>query len=748
MDLLGFNKYWKYPKSENPLLWANGRRYFYKGELVAIAKGGDAFNLPKIQFEECGEDLKLDEINIDEVIKRNKDALYVLENDAIDFIDEVTTKYPDYPFSVSFSGGKDSQSVLDLITRVIHSEDIDVIFTDTTLEHDLTHVTVEKSIDYYKEKCPKLTFNTARPVKSASELFKYMGLPSRFHRWCTPALKTAPYNKLINKLVDSNSKIIVFEGVRAEESARRSKYKKIADGAKHPSIINARPILHWNFSEVILYNFYRNLPMNPLYRKGLSRVGCVLCPFSSEWSECINSHIDDKFMKEYVPLIEEYAKNRGVSSEKDLKEFTINGNWKKRAGGKGLKSDSAITFSQTLKSFNAVLIKPSENFLEWIKVLGDVTFTEENNKINGELNLDGGYISFSIINKNDKQIIEFFDIQSNVKIQNKIKKILQKSTFCVHCGVCDVECSNGAINTNPMVQIDSNLCDNCENCINFTRHGCYRARSIDAGSGGNNMAKKTGGIDKYSTFGLRQVWLEEFFDYENDWNKNHSLGSRQIPAVINWLSEAELMKHDSKEITEIGINLKEIYKVDPLFVWGVIWVNLYYNSKIVGWYCDNIDWGTVSSKDDLVAILMESSDLNPNTLSNPVGALMNMFDNSPLGNDLKLGVIGKIGRTRSVGKEGVDDELDMLLVAYALYKFKEHKSRSDFTVTELYDENSQGGPYKLFGLSQSEFERVLRGLQQFNKDIVKVDLAADLDNIFLDDSLTSEHIIDFKKEGI
>ena len=748
LDLLGFNKHWKYPKVKSPLLWAIGRRYFYKGELVAIAKGGDALHLPKIDFQESYKDLTLEEIDINEVVNRNKNALFVLENDAIDFIDYVAAKYPDFPFSVSFSGGKDSQAVLDLVTRVIQSEDIDVIFTDTTLEHELTIGTVEKSIKYYEEKCPRLTFNTARPLKSASELFKYMGLPSRFHRWCTPALKTAPYNKLINELVDSNSKIIVFEGVRSEESARRSKYKQIADGAKHPSIINARPILHWNFSEVILYNYYRGLPMNPLYRKGLSRVGCVLCPFSSDWSECITSHIDNKFSNEYIPLIEEYAKNRGVSDEKDLEDFTIKGQWKKRAGGKGINSDSAITFSQTLKSFKAVLIKPNENFLEWIKVLGDVTSNEENNKTYGELNLDGENISFSITNKNDKQIIEFFDIQKDIQLQNKIKRIIQKSTFCVHCGVCDVECMKGAINTNPIVHINSNLCDNCENCIQFTRHGCYRARSIDAGTGGNNMAKRTSSLDRYSTFGLRQVWLEEFFDYENDWAENNNLGSRQVPAVINWLSEAGLMVHETKQITDLGMVLKEIYEVDPLFVWGVIWVNLYYNSNIVGWYCDNIDWGTISSKDDLVATLMESSDLNANTLGNPIGALMNMFDNSPLGDDLKLGIIKRISRARSVDKEGVDDDLDMLLVAYALYKLKEKKSRADFTVTELYDDNCPGGPYKLFGLSQSEFERILRGLQQYNKDIVKVDLAADLDNIFLDEGFSCEHIIEFKKEGI
>ena len=36
LDLLGLDQDWSYPKSEEPLLWAtSGRRYFYRGRLVA-----------------------------------------------------------------------------------------------------------------------------------------------------------------------------------------------------------------------------------------------------------------------------------------------------------------------------------------------------------------------------------------------------------------------------------------------------------------------------------------------------------------------------------------------------------------------------------------------------------------------------------------------------------------------------------------------------------------------------------------
>lgn len=749
LDLLGFNQYWNYPKADNPLLWAIQRRYFYKGVHVATAKGGDALNLPTLVFEEGYEKLTLDEINMSEVIKRNEGALFVLENDAIDFIENVIIKYPDYPFSVSFSGGKDSQAVLDLITRVIHTNDITIIFSDTTLEHDYTHKTVKKTIKQYKQKCPDLKVYISKPKKTAKSLFKEMGLPSRFHRWCTSVLKTAPYNNLINKLVDFNSKIIVFEGVRAEESARRSKYNQIADGVKHPSIINARPILYWNFSEVFLYNFYRNLPVNPLYRYGLLRVGCELCPFSSEWSECIINHIDHKFSDNYIPLIKKYAKNRGLASEKDLNNFISKGQWKKRAGGLGIDSDSSINFSISLKKFKAIILKPNENFLEWVKVLGDISFQEKGNVIKGELKIKDDFIYFSLIKKEDKEIIEFFDIQDDIKLQNKLKKILQKSTFCVHCGVCDVECEKGAIKTNSKVFIDSNLCDNCENCINFVQNGCFRAKSINIGEGGYKMAKKTTGIDKYSTFGLREMWLEEFFDYGDEWLESNSLGPKQIPAVTNWLSEAGLLDKKSMKMTSLGNDLKTIYENDPLFVWGIIWINLYYNSKIVNWYCNSIDWGINISKEDLLLTVMDSfPNLSKGTLNNAISAMINMFDNSPLGIDLKLGVLEKKGRAvKFINKYGVEDNLDSLLVAYSLYQLNENKNRYDFTVSELYDTNFEGGPYTLFGISQNQLERILRGLQQSKEDIIKVDLSANLDNIFLNEAKSSNDIIQIKKRS-
>ena len=49
LDYFGFNNYWNYPKTDAPLLWAEGiRRYVLNGEVVAEAVGGGFYTKPTI----------------------------------------------------------------------------------------------------------------------------------------------------------------------------------------------------------------------------------------------------------------------------------------------------------------------------------------------------------------------------------------------------------------------------------------------------------------------------------------------------------------------------------------------------------------------------------------------------------------------------------------------------------------------------------------------------------------------------
>ncbi len=747
LDLLGFDKFWDYPKAQEPLLWAIGRRYYYKGELVAEAKGGNIFEPPKIVLTEKGQNLKLEPIDINKVIEKNKEALFVLENEALDFIEHTYKVYKKkgYLFAVSYSGGKDSQVVLDLVTRVIPPDDLVVIFSDTTMEISYTYENVEKTKEEYEKRYPGLKFYIAKPPKPAIEFWREFGPPSRVHRWCCTVIKTAPFTNLIRNILKNGtmSKIVVFEGVRTEESDKRSNYQRIAKGVKHFPIINVRPILYWNLSEVVLYVFLRRLRMNFGYRLGLTRVGCSVCPFSSEWSEYILSKIEDDSVNEYFQLLKEYSKAMGLDEEKDINRYIASGQWKKRAGGRGLKNKSTINFSIDGNHLKAVMIYPKENFLEWVKVVGSVLYRQKTpNKIFGEFKTGNRLYSFVISKNSKKEIVEFYNIGCDIDFLNKLKRVLYKSTFCIHCGACEAECPTEALRVRPYVQINSELCTHCGNCIYFVKKGCLVSKSIHENVGGGSMKKKTGGIDKYSTFGLREEWLSSFLNFGDRWLEKNNLGPKQIPAVLHWLIDAELVEPKTKKTTALGEYLRKIYLKNNLFVWCIIWNNLYYNSRVIEWYCDQVDWGIICTKKELKEkIALSHPNLSKGTLSNPIDAMVNMFDNSPLGEKLQIGLLDKKGRVvKSIKKIGTDD-IHPLAVAYSLYKAAEHMGRKDFTISELYSKKFKGGPYKLFGISKDKLERILRGLQEDKEQILRVDLVADLDNIYLRDDLSSLDVV-------
>ncbi|HJH27132.1 MAG TPA: phosphoadenosine phosphosulfate reductase, partial [Methanophagales archaeon] len=569
-----------------------------------------------------------------------------------------------------------------------------------------------------------------------------------------PLGESPPFSKHIKNLYayqgeNKQPAILVFEGVRREESGRRSIYSRLAKGVKHLNIINVRPILDWSLIEVFLYVFLRRLELNKGYRYGLNRVGCSICPFASEWSEYILANIEEDRVNSYITIIEKHANLLGLKNKEKVSKYVADGQWKKRAGGRGLNTNgTSLNFLFNKNQLKAVIRNPREDFSEWLKVAGDVLYKEGgNNKTFGELNIGAEIFPFETETKHGKAIIKFDNIGRDIIAQSKVKRVLYKTTYCIHCGACEVECPTGALTVIPEVKINTKLCAPCGNCLNFAQRGCLAAKSLHTNIGGNKMRKKTAGIDKYSTFGMREEWLKSFFSYGNKWLESNNLGNKQVMATLHWLTDAELIDTKTKEVTQLRIYLKNIQLKEYLFAWAIFWTNIYYNSPVVRWYVNTLDWGGVFTKKELKEKIRQFyPHLSEGTLSNPVDAMVNMFDNSPLGEKMGIGTLEKKGKAVKKIKKLGTDKIHPFAVAYSLYKAAEHIGRRDFTVSELYRKEFEGGAYKLFGTSRDKLERILRGLQEDKDQILRVDLAADLDNIYLRDDLTSLDIVKILEE--
>jgi len=557
LDLLGFDKHWEYPKSEEPLLWAIGRKYYYKGIFVAEAKGGNIYNKPMLIIEhKC----VLEPINITNLLMKNNIALSVLEDEAIDFIQDTYKKYKskiDY-FSVAFSGGKDSQVILDLVSRVLAPDEYITIFTDTDMEIPFTYEIILSTKEKYKRQYPEFRFFTAKPEKKAIEYWKEFGPPSRIHRWCCSVCKTVPFARFINKLYGksnlNNARILVFEGVRSEESNTRSKYNRITNNVKGTSQINAEIILNWNLIESHLYLMHREIKINKGYRYGLNRVGCSICPFGSPWSEYILSKIAKKEINPLLNIITSIAEEETKDINKII-DFIEKGQWKIRAGGRNLKLKNVnLHFTENSNLLTAIIENPRENIIEWLKIIGDIKIRYDKDSFEGEIATNKITHIKSIRKKNNKHKIQFKVNEIDRLLFGKIKKILNKTTFCIHCGACEIECPTGALRVNPTVKINSRLCTHCNKCISFTEKGCLLAKSISITEGASRMNEKRIATSKYQTFGLRNEWLASFINEPEQWIEMNKLGlgNRQIQSMVAWLKDCELLDK-TKNITELAL---------------------------------------------------------------------------------------------------------------------------------------------------------------------------------------------------
>ena len=783
LDLLKLNELgWKYPHSEEPLLWAINKQYWYCGEFVFEAKGANIYDEASIIFQPGFEKLKLKPVKLNKMIERNLDAMFLLESEAIEFIRDTYTTYSkvnranaaskanqnlDFEalaeraekkskqkmavvkedcesfdivpldiamsegkkvilstridrFIASFSGGKDSQVVLDLVTRAIPPTEFEVIYSDTGYELPPSLELYEQVKHYYGQKFPALKFSTARNHESVLNYWDKIGTPSDTHRWCCSVMKTSPLYRSLKVEGNKQARVLTFDGVRAEESTRRSGYSRIGKGVKHSTVINASPILNWNSVEIFLYLFKYNLPINIAYRKGITRVGCVICPFSSEWNDMV---VNRNFQSALSPFLNKIESNVKKLNIPDHEEYIKAGNWKRRAGGRDMTPDSAMNILSIKPDLVVEISNPHKDLTTWFSAVGEF----KGNSLYGNIKFQGVIYSYRIEKSKTKQKITFPNASNNALFTGLIKRALYKSTFCINCEACEVECPTGALSIIPDAKINKSKCVHCQKCLQFHELGCIVAHSLKVTNSKSTKMKLVG----YNNFGLREEWLDYFMvNHEDFFNSDdHGLNTKeQLPSFTKWLIHAEILDDaKNKKLTELGKLLVEIYADNPTLVWEIIWINLTYSSPIATWFAQSVPFLRTTQDAELKAMVKNDyPDTSDTTVKNIVYAMLRTLKESPIGEELYQYTPDD---KQSFVRRPAQD-LSREAIAYSLYRYGATNDRKELRVSTIFSD-TEHGPKIEFGIDRNTFLKNLRSLSSDANRVLFAELNMGLDHITL-----------------
>ena len=478
---------------KNSSVWnAAGNYYYADGKRIKFSvsqtKEMDADSIRE-QLISFSPDNSYDYFNqtIKKALIANRRRFEYINSEAIEYIRHSVKNANLTEMFVSFSGGKDSTVVSDLVLKAMGTQQILHIYGDTTLEFPESAEYVKR----FRKEHPKTPVITSRNKdKDFYELAETLGSPSRQMRWCCTVFKTGAIQRKIQTLFKNKKQIYTFNGIRRSESSSRSKYDRISDNSKIAVQRTISPIIDWLDFDVWLYILYTGIDFNQAYRNGYTRVGCWMCPNNSAWSEFLSKIYMPEQYKRWHDFLIRFAIKLG---KPDPEVYVREGKWKARQGGSGVEyaKTSVLTFEPCALQENTInfeLQKPiSEELYELFKPFGYLDFNLGNKRLgevyvvgkdgNLHLKLQGKtgttQLKVSILNKNAGHC------KSIKAVEDKVKCQITKYQMCMGCLGCESVCKFGAINivTNHAGLVSYNIsnekCVRCGNCINHYDGGCY-----------------------------------------------------------------------------------------------------------------------------------------------------------------------------------------------------------------------------------------------------------------------------------
>ena len=739
LTILGFDRYWNYPKDDSaPLMWAEANNYIYRGRQVAKTQGGSLYTAPEIQIldEPEPDNAPLRFIDIDGMVEKNRKLMETLEQETIQKVYNTYVKYKDRVdvFYVAFSGGKDSVVTLDIVQRALPHDAFLVLFGDTQMEFSDTYKTVRD----VRSLCEisGIRFYESRSEYSPKETWSKFGPPATVTRWCCSVHKTAPQIILLREILKKPDFTgMAFVGVRADESLARSKYDDITFGGKHKGQYSYNAIFEWSSTEVFLYIYKENLPLNSAYKKGNRRAGCLVCPRAAERNDFMNHHC---YYDEAEPLIESIRQSykNTFTDTSTLNNFIINGGWKARKNGRDLAIQ--VNYEEKTDEHGDEILKITNaktSWRTWIKTIGILL----NESSPYTIQFGNSILSFEVI-ENDNDIfvrVEKNIIRANPDFSKKIKEVFRKSACCIGCGVCQADCPHGFLTFVGRKPVIDEHCYHCSQCHKVEK-GCLVYKSLERPKGGIIMDGKNMSLNCYSHHAPKLDWIKQYFELKERFDDNHTLGSQMYNFFKRFLRDSQLL--DSSGFSKTA-QVIDTLGLENLSSWGIILTNLCYTPQ-VRWFVLNTSFDEEYSKQQLVSMMIDAG--SKESWTNDIFSSLCRLTELPLG-DIGLGKnIKEKNRAVSIIKSKWQSP-DPRVILYSLYKFAEKcGGLYQFSLSTLLDDSIERdgvSPTRIFGLDYDTMVPILNGLSVNYPDFISASFSLGLDTINLHEDKSSQDVL-------
>lgn len=721
LTMLHMNEFWLYEEQNDlPYFWAEAANYFYRGTLIAKAKGGSLCEAPVIEpvlrEDENGKKAPalpfgsvLHSVDIETMVQKNHDLMAIIEQSTLKKIYDYYKRYKKKLdcFHVAFSGGKDSMVLLELVKKALPKDAFIVVFGDTKMEFPDTY----DLVDIVEAQCKKdgIAFYRAASHLDPPDSWRMFGPPSRVLRWCCTVHKAAPQTLKIREVLNKNDYVGAdFVGVRAAESLRRSEYEFESYGKKQKGQHSQNPILDWTSAEVWMYIYSKKLPINDTYKKGNSRAGCLFCPMGGGKADSIRRKSYSQEIEIFMDII------KSTINDDNMDTYISNGGWAGRKNGRDI-INNPMRYHEEIREGRLFInvTNPSSDWKEWIKTLGDLPF-----EYNFQENADGYTVSLPA--------------KYNKTTEGKyFKQVFHKAAYCVGCKVCEANCRYGCLKFENGLHITD--CKHCLQCHNID-DGCLAYHSLQQPKNGGHVMKS---INTFADHAPKPNWVDDFFAKGTDFFAHNTLGPMQISMFKRFLSDAQLATKNQvtpffEFVMKIGVNTDTS--------WGLIYIQLAYANPQIRWYIDNMPMDTPCSRTSLEDSLMaeEVSSKDAKSIVKSFKRLCNI----PLGTVMRFGLtsgnpVDSLTRTKC---RMTDDRV----LLYALYRYAEAcKSYYEFSLFRLMDttiESAGISPVKLFGYTIDEMQAMLSGLSSKYPELINATFTHGLDKISLREGKTAEDV--------